>query len=250
MRSRPASAAGCRAPACRGAQIETEEAAGEPGEGEPGEPGRHERGQQRGADRDLGTGEQPGELGGFQLAQERIGVGGHTVQPLGGRLVGLQLAEAGVEDERTGGQARRDIARFGQRHHGVSLHGSGCRPPVEPSQRVSRARVERPGRWAILGAAGTREGARWSENKRSTTSWWSAAAGWTPSSASTPCRFRSPTRSWSARSRSGPARPGATWRSAPARWGSTWRSSTASVTTGSVRRCASGSRRAMWSSTP
>ena len=67
--------------------------AGERGQARPGHGGRHHRQQQGRAERDLAGRQQPGEVLRLDLGQERVGPGGHAVQPGGGLLVGGPLAQ-------------------------------------------------------------------------------------------------------------------------------------------------------------
>ena len=87
-------------------QVQTRQAAGEAGERQPGDPRRNEGGEERSPDRDLGPRQEPCEAFGLQLAQEGVRPAGHAVQPLRGRLVRLQLAQSGIQNERAGNKRR------------------------------------------------------------------------------------------------------------------------------------------------
>ncbi len=109
----------------RGVQVHREQAAGERGQGGAGEPARDERGQQGRAHADLRGHEELLELLRRQVGQRGQAAGAHVAQALGLLRGDAALVQAGVQDERAGGQAQRNLDDA----HGVFL-------PVGPAART------------------------------------------------------------------------------------------------------------------
>ena len=115
--------------------VQAEQAAGERRQPRARDGGRDDGQQQRRAERDLAPRQEPDEIPGLELRQERISADGEPVELGGSLLVRGEFADAGVEDERASRDALREVPCLDRKPHvyllfawGNSTCGSS-RPP-------------------------------------------------------------------------------------------------------------------------
>src|SRR5580704_14495770 len=97
--------------------VQAEQAAGERRQPRARDGGRDDGHQQRRAERDLAPRQEPDEIPGLELRQERISAHGEPVELGGGLLVRGEFADAGVEDERASRDALREVPCLDRKPH-------------------------------------------------------------------------------------------------------------------------------------
>jgi hypothetical protein len=120
------------------AEIQPDKSCREGGQAAGGERRRNDGKQQSDAESDLRGGQELDEQWSGNLSQERIGSGGRAMQPGSRVIVGVALAEPGIEDE-----GASDDATTRQRRRPRPARYSATTSSVSSSSDVSAARLSK-----------------------------------------------------------------------------------------------------------